>query len=153
MSTFSFFKRKPFFKSEEQDKIIAAIRNAEKRTSGEVRLFIESRCKYVEPLDRAAELFYGLQMEKTKERNAVLVYIAVKDHQLAIFADEGIHRKTGPDFWKKEVQVMLNEFNREDYAAGLVKVIGDIGEALYQHFPYDNVQDKNELPDDIVFGK
>jgi uncharacterized membrane protein len=153
MSTFSFFKRRPFFTDEEQDKIISAIRDAEKRTSGEIRLYIESRCKYVEPLDRAAELFYGLQMEKTKERNAVLVYIAVKDHQLAIFADEGIHQKTGESFWKKEVQQMLTDFNKESYAAGLVKVISDIGEALYHHFPYDNVQDKNELPDDIVFGK
>ena len=153
MSTFSFFKRKDFFTKEEQEKITAAIREAEKRTSGEIRIFIESRCKYVEPLDRAAELFYGLKMHETKERNAVLVYIAIKDHQLAIFGDEGIHQKTGQAFWRKEVQEMLQEFNKEHYADGLVKVVSEIGDALYQHFPYDHAEDKNELSDDIVFGK
>ena len=153
MSIFSFFKRNPFFSTEEQEKIAAAIREAEKRTSGEIRIFIESRCRYVEPLDRAAELFFGLKMDKTKARNAVLIYIAIKDHQLAIFADEGIHQKTGQQFWQKEVRLMLDDFNRENYAAGLVKVVSEVGEALYEHFPYDNASDKNELPDDIVFGK
>ena len=153
MSIFSFFKRKPFFTTEEQEKIAIAIREAEKRTSGEIRIFIESRCRFVEPLDRAVELFFGLKMDKTKERNAVLIYIAIKDHQLAIFADEGIHKKTGQEFWQKEVQEMLSDFNKENYADGLVKVVSEVGEALYEHFPYDNASDKNELPDDIVFGK
>jgi uncharacterized membrane protein len=153
MSIFSFFKRKPFFTTEEQEKIATAIRQAEKRTSGEIRIFIESNCRYVEPLDRAAELFFGLKMDQTKEHNAVLIYIAIKDHQLAIFGDEGIHKKTGQEFWYKEVREMLSEFNRENYAEGLVKVVSEVGEALYEHFPYDNASDKNELPDDIVFGK
>ena len=84
-------------------------------------MFIESRCKFVEPLDRAAEIFYDLKMDKTAQRNAVLVYLAVKDHQLAIFADEGIHMKTGRDFWKKEVQLMLTHFNKHDFAAGIAR--------------------------------
>lgn len=92
-------------------------------------------------------------MDQTVERNAVLVYVAVKDHQLAIFADEGIHKKTGPDFWKTEVQHMLTHFNKADYAAGIVTVVDEIGEALYVNFPYKGDIDKNELPDNIVFGK
>jgi uncharacterized membrane protein len=153
MTIFPFFKPKPFFTKEEQEKIAAAIREAEKRTSGEIRIFIESRCRYVEPLDRAAELFFGLKMDKTKQRNAVLIYIAVKDHQLAIFADEGIHQKTGQQFWQREVKLILDDFNKHNYAEGLVKVVGEVGEALFEHFPFDNASDKNELPDDIVFGK
>jgi uncharacterized membrane protein len=153
MSIFSFLKPKLFFTTEEQQEIASAIREAEKRTSGEIRIFIESRCRYVEPLDRAAELFFGLKMDKTRERNAVLIYIAIKDHQLAIFADEGIHKKTGQEFWQKEVRLMLSDFNKENYAAGLAKVVSEVGEALYEHFPFDNATDKNELPDDIVFGK
>jgi uncharacterized membrane protein len=150
---FSFLKKKSLLTPEEQVQITEAIRDAEQRTSGEIRVFMESHCKFVEPLDRAAEIFFGLRMDNTVDRNAVLVYIAVKDHQLAIFADEGIHTKTGKAFWQQEVQLMLTQFNRENYAAGIVTVVKEIGEALYSHFPYNKVIDKNELPDDIIFGK
>lgn len=116
-------------------------------------VFIESRCKFVNPLERAAEIFYTLKMEQTAERNAVLIYLAVKDRQLALFADEGIHTRTGKEYWKNAVQQMLAHFNRENYAAGTLAVISEIGEALHHHFPYIDGADKNELPDDIVFGK
>lgn len=152
MGLFPGFTKKDFFSSEEQSRIIESIQQAEKKTSGEIRIYLESKCKYVEPLDRAVEVFYGLKMNETIEKNAVLIYLAYKDHQLAIFADEGIHKKTGVDFWKTEIKTMLAQFNREDYASGIVNVINDIGDALYEHFPFVKDTDKNELPDDIVFG-
>lgn len=152
MRLFPGFTKKDFFSSEEQLRIIESIQQAEKKTSGEIRIYLESKCKYVEPLDRAVEIFYGLKMNETIERNAVLVYLAYKDHQLAIFADEGIHKKTGPDFWRTEVKTMLALFNKEDYASGMVNVIRDIGDALYEHFPFVKDTDRNELPDDIIFG-
>jgi uncharacterized membrane protein len=150
---FSFFRKKNFFKPEESEAIVDAIRAAEKQTSGEVRLYVESRCKFMDPLDRAAELFFGLKMEQTVERNGVLVYVAIKDRQLAIFGDKGIHEKVGEEFWEKEVAQMINHFNSEDYAKGLARVITNIGEALRTNFPYQGEKDKNELPDDIVFGR
>lgn len=153
MGIFSFlFPAKPFFTDEEQQQIVAAIRAAEKRTSGEIRLFIESKCSYVDALDRAAEIFFGLKMEHTEDRNGVLLYIAVKDKQLAIFGDKGIHEKVGTEFWNKEVRKILSEFSKQHYADGLVTIVTEIGEALVHHFPYEN-EDRNELPDDIVFGR
>src|SRR5436305_160346 len=149
----SLFRKKEFFKKQETELIVDSIKNAEKQTSSEVRLYVESRCKFVNPLDRAAELFFGLKMEQTAERNGVLVYVAIKDRQLAIFGDKGIHEKVGDDFWEKEVNNMISHFNSENYAQGLAKVIADIGEALRTHFPYQGDKDKNELPDDIVFGR
>lgn len=153
MALLPFLRKKDFFNQEEKDQILAAIRNAEIRTSGEIRIFVESRCRYVDPIDRAAELFFGLKMNETEQRNAVLVYIALKDHQLAIFGDQGIYEKTGQEFWNKEVSQMLRQFNRQNYVDGLVQVTTEIGEALQKHFPFDQTTDKNELPDDIVFGK
>jgi len=150
---FSLFKKKNFFTAEEQQLIIGAIRNAERRTSGEVRVFVESKCSYMDAIDRAAELFLNLEMQKTNDRNAVLVYVAMKDRQLAVFGDEGIHQKVGNEFWNNEVQKMITNFNRENYAAGISEVVKDIGEALTKNFPFNNDTDKNELPDDIVFGK
>ena len=150
---FSFFKKKSFFSEDEKKQIADAIRNAERRTSGEVRVFIESRCRYVDPLDRAAEVFFNLKMNETKDRNAVLLYIAMKDRQLAVFGDEGIHKKVGTDYWNKEINLLINEFNTAHYGDGISQCVRDIGEALHQYFPFDNDTDKNELPDDIIFGK
>jgi uncharacterized membrane protein len=150
---FSIFKRKEFFTAEEKQLIADAVRYAEQRTSGEIRVFVEGRCKFVDAIDRAAEIFFGLKMEKTKDRNAVLLYVAMKDHQLAVFADEGIYNKLGHEYWNNEIKVMIANFNREDYAAGIRQCVTDIGEALHYYFPFDNKTDKNELPDDIVFGR
>ena len=150
---FSFFKKKNFFTAEEQQLIIDAIHNAERMTSGEVRVFVESKCSYMDAIDRAAELFFQLEMQKTDDRNAVLVYVAMKDRQLAVFGDEGIHNKVGNEYWSTEVKKMISNFNRENYAAGIAEVVKDIGVALTKNFPFNNDTDKNELPDDIVFGK
>lgn len=150
---FSLFKKKPFFNEEEKQQIVAAVRAAEKRTSGEVRVFVESRCRYVDAIDRAAELFFRLEMDETDDHNAVLLYVAMKDRQLAVFGDEGIHKKVGTEYWNREVGLLISNFNKENYAEGISKCVEDIGEALHYFFPYENDTDKNELPDDIVFGK
>lgn len=151
---FGLFKTKParYFSDEENRRVVAAIQEAERRTSGEVRVFVEKRCRFIDPLMRAQEIFFSLKMTETAQRNAVLVYIAMKDRQLAIYGDEGIHIKVGDAFWNNEVQKMLEQFNGENYTEGLVQIISDIGEALVTHFPYDGSTDKNELPDEIVFG-
>jgi len=150
-----FLKRKPkeLFIESEKERIVEAVRLAERRTSGEVRVFAESRCRYVDAIDRAAELFFSLKMEKTDLRNGVLVYVATKDKQVAVFADEGIYKKMTQTFWDAEVRKMLVQFRNDNIPDGIIAVVKDIGEALYRHFPYDANMDKNELPDDIVFGK
>lgn len=152
---FSLFKSKQqkFFSQEEQTKILDAIREAEQQTSGEVRLFIESKCRFVDPLDRAAEIFFQLKMNETVNRNAVLVYIATVHHQFAVFADEGIYNKAGQQFWNDAVKGMMSEFKKDHIAEGIAGVVLKIGRLLKAHFPYDASTDKNELPDDIVFGK
>jgi uncharacterized membrane protein len=106
----------------------------------------------VDPVDRAAEVFFGLKMEQTEDRNGVILYVAMKHHQLAIFGDEGIHKIVGTEFWNAEVQKILREFNATHYVDGIIAIVNDIGEALVKHFPYEQ-EDKNELPDNIVFGQ
>jgi uncharacterized membrane protein len=150
---FPWQKSKKVFNKEETNMILDAIRDAEKRTSGEIRVFIESRCRFVDPIDRARELFYKLKMDKTELQNAVILYIALKDHQLAIYGDAGIHQKVGTAYWQKEVEMMMAAFSAEEMAKGISECVKDIGEALHVHFPFDSNTDRNELPDDIVFGK
>jgi uncharacterized membrane protein len=151
---FNWFRNKAedYFTPHQKSVIVAAIKQAEKQTSGEVRVFIESKCSYVNAIDRAKELFEKLDMHKTEERNAVIVYVALKHRQLAIFGDAGIYEKVGQKFWDEQLKQMLQHFNREDFVQGIATVVNKIGQALYQHFPYQK-NDLNELPDDIVFGK
>jgi uncharacterized membrane protein len=149
----SLFKKKEFFTDEEKQSIVDTVRIAEQRTSGEVRVFVESHCRYVNAIDRAVEIFENLQMQRTELRNATLVYVAIKDRQLAVYGDEGIHQKVGNEYWANEVMKMINAFNRDNIAEGIRQCVLNIGEALAMHFPYDRGTDKNELPDDIVFGK
>lgn len=145
-------KIKHFFSPEENQRIVAAIQDAEKQTSGEIRVYIESRCRFVNPVDRAIELFYGLKMEKTALRNGVIIYIAMKDHQLAVYGDEGIHQRVGIEFWRSEVKQILGSFISSNRSEGIIQMVRHIGEALRHHFPYHAGDDRNELPDAIVFG-
>ena len=147
------FKPKSLFSASESARIVDAIRRTEQQTSGEVRVFIESRCRFVDPLDRAAEIFWNLKMDHTVYRNAVLLYVAVKDLQFAIFADAAIHQQLGNEFWQRQVNMMTRHFKENHYLEAILLVINDIGDALHAHFPYDPNTDKNELPDDLVFGK
>jgi uncharacterized membrane protein len=114
---------------------------------------VESKCKYVDALDRAQEIFAGLKMHETELRNATLIYVAVKDKQAAVFGDEGIHQKVGEQYWKDVVNKMLLQFRNQKLANGICLGIYELGEALKSHFPYNSDTDKNELPDEIVFGR
>jgi uncharacterized membrane protein len=153
MSLFPFFKKKDFFSEEEKERIVAAIRSMEQQTSGEIRIFVESKNPFVAPVDRAAELFFKLKMEKTEHRNGVLLYIATKHKELALFGDEGIYKITGAGYWDNAVKNMIARFNGDDICEGMVQCIYQVGETLKEKFPYNRIDDKNELPDEIVFGK
>ena len=152
MPIFSFSKKSKFFTVEQQHQMVEAVQQAEKNTSGEVRIFVESKCEYMDAVDRARDIFFSLKMEKTNDRNAVLLYIAIDDRQLALFADEGIYQRLGKEYWDIEVKKMINSFTKDDYTGGVCLVVNEIGQALKAEFPYQN-SDKNELPDQIVFGK
>lgn len=139
------------FTKEDREKITAAIGRAEKTTSGEIRLFIEDKCKG-NVLDRAALIFEKLEMHKTKARNGVLFYLAVRDHKFAILGDAGINSVVKPGFWDEIKNILVDHFKQNKYSEGLIKGIDMAGTALKQYFPYDE-RDKNELSDEIVFGQ
>ncbi|UAY52708.1 TPM domain-containing protein [Ferruginibacter albus] len=149
---FSLFKKKSFFSEQEKEEIAAAIKKAEKETSGEVRVYIESKNYLVSSLDRSKEIFFKYNMQQTAQRNAVLIYIAVLHKEVAVFADEGIYQKLEATYWQKAVTSMVSYFKEGDIKTGLVKAIATIGETLQEKFPC-SPDDKNELPDDIIFGK
>ncbi|MEO6404617.1 MAG: TPM domain-containing protein [Ferruginibacter sp.] len=146
-------KAKPFFDIRENDLIVKAIQHCEQNTSGEIRVYIEAKNPLVSPMERAMVIFTGLKMHLTEERNGVLLYIAHKHKEVALIADEGIYKKVGQQFWDDEVKKMLEKFKNEQLADGIQHCVLEVGQVLKQTFPYKSGIDKNELPDEIVFGK
>jgi uncharacterized membrane protein len=152
VSILPFFSKKEFFSAKEKEQVVEAIRKAEKETSGEIRVYIENKNYLLDPVERAKEVFINLKMHETVQRNAVLIYIAIKHRELALFADEGIYTAVGKDFWEQAVKEMIHHFKGNNIAKGIENCIEKIGHTLKEKFPYDASTDKNELPDDIVFG-
>jgi uncharacterized membrane protein len=139
-----------YFSEKEKLQIKNAIRAAEFNTSGEIRVHIESHCKE-NVLDRAAFWFEKLEMHKTEQRNAVLFYLAIEDHQFAILGDAGINQKVPGNFWENIKEMMAEKFKEGNFTEGLSSGIIKAGEQLKQHFPWKS-DDINELTDEISFG-
>lgn len=135
----------------QQQEIIAAIKDAEKNTSGEIRVHIEKNCKE-DVLDHAAFIFDELEMQKTALRNGVLIYLAVEDRKLAILGDAGINLKVPKGFWDEIKEVMITNFKEGKFTEGLSQGIILAGEQLKKHYPHDKENDENELSDEISFG-
>lgn len=136
-----------FFSQLENDRIVAAIADAEKRSSGEIRVHVTHR----KPDDleaRARRRFELLGMTNTAERNGVLFYIAPALRRFQILGDAGIHDKCGPDFWKEVAAEMEESFRRGEFTEGILRGVRKVGEVVAAHFPR-STQDRNELPDAI----
>ena len=137
-------------KGDHREVIIKAIRNAEKNTSGEIRVHLESR-KISDPFARGRELFEKIGMTNTSAQNGVLIYLNTRTHQFAILGDAGIHAKVPADFWKDISQKMASAFSQDHFADGLKTAIGEAGEKLKIYFPCQRT-DLNELPDEISYS-
>ena len=142
---------KKFFTKEQQRQIVEAIKLAEKETSGEIRVHIESKCKG-DALERAVKMFAKLKMDKTELRNGVIIYLAVQDKKFAIFGDKGINEAVPENFWEDVKEMMREHFVKAEFVEGLTKGIAMIGEKLKEFFPYQQ-DDVNELSDDISMGE
>jgi uncharacterized membrane protein len=141
-----------FLSKEQQQLIVYTIEQAEKDTSGEIRVHIESKCKEENVLDRAAYLFAKLKMHTTELRNGVLIYLSVNDKKFAIIGDSGINSKVPSGFWDEIKEIMAQNFRNGNFHEGLMQGIKLTGTKLKEFFPYQK-DDTNELSNEISFGK
>ena len=137
------------FNDEEQQQVRVAIEDAEKHTSGQIRVCIEKNCNE-EVLDRAAKYFHQLNMHKTRLRNGVLIYVATVDRKFAIIGDSGINKVVPEGFWDDVKEDMLQHFKYGNLIEGIVTGLRIAGDHLQKYFPH-NPDDSNELSDDIAF--
>lgn len=139
----------PLFSDIEQEKIANAISDAEKATSGEIRIAIDKLCEG-DPYEKAVEYFHKLDMDKTARKNGVLVYLAHADRKFAIIGDVGINQLVPDDFWETTKIAMKAHFAKGNLADGIIAGVALAGEKLALFFPPQK-GDINELPNDIVF--
>lgn len=136
---------------DELARVREAIQHAEKQTSGEIRVHLDIAI-LDDVLDHAAMVFRDLGMDRTRERNGVLIYVSVPGRKTAVIGDEGIHAKLGDHYWKDVLETILAHFRVGQFCEGLCAGVAMLGEKLKEHFPYQR-DDVNELSDDVSFGK
>ena len=144
---FGALKTKPFFSNQEKERIMAAIEEAEKQTSGEIRVHVEAGSGK-DPIDRAKEVFEQLGMTKTELRNGVLIYLASKERRFAIIGDQGIDRLVPPGFWEGTKEQMGQFFKESRFVDGVCYGVRSVGQHLAANFPYQS-GDVNELSNEI----
>ena len=145
-------KVESFLSPADEQEILNAICTAERNTSGEIRVHIE-KTTAITAIARAKQVFIELKMNTTQHANGVLIYVAVENKLFAICGDSGIDKVVPNDFWDKTKTAIANNFARGQFKKGLIAGILMAGEQLKKYFPYDNVDDTNELPNEISFGK
>ncbi len=138
---------KNFFSKDEQAKIVRAIQEAEKNTSGEVRVHLVKQLKG-DGLQEGKKIFEKIGMTRTKQRNGILFLLGLQDHRFVLLGDQGIHEKVSEDFWERVRDVVLVHFQTSRFTEGLVDGIRSCGEQLKKYFPYQK-SDQNELSDEI----
>jgi uncharacterized membrane protein len=141
-------RTKEFLTKLEHDRIVQAIRDAEAKTSGEIRIYIQRGKVTGDPLSAARKQFQRLGMYRTSERNAVLVFVAPRARKFAVVADTAIHEKSGDALWQRLVGRMQTHFRDENFTDALVGAIAEVGHALAAHFPKSSTS--TELPDQVI---
>lgn len=134
------------------DQVEAAVRAAERSTSGEIRVAL-ARFYFWGDVRRAAEhAFRRLHMERTRERNGVLVFVAPRRRTLAIIGDSGVHQKVGDAYWRGLVSLTIEAFRVGELTPGVVHAVEALGHTLSALFPAVPGLDDNQLPDSVPIG-
>ena len=144
-------RTKEFLSKLDHDRIIEAIRGAESKTSGEIRVYVQRGKFETDPVLLAQKKFQRLGMYKTRERNAVLIFVAPRAHKFAVVGDQAIHEKCGEQFWQHVVDGMRVHFQNEKFSHALTEAVNEVGKVLATHFPRTSAN-ANELPDEIIEG-
>jgi uncharacterized membrane protein len=140
-------KAEMFQKQLRHDDIIAAIREAEMLTSGEIRVFI-SRKEVADPVEVAKEHFVRMKMTETRERNGVLIFVAPAAQKFAVIGDVEVHKRCGDGFWTELANEMSGHFREAKFSQGIIHGVKKAGKLLAEHFSR-RADDQNELSDDV----
>ena len=143
--------RQQLLRSIDSPRVKAAIEQAEVQTSGEIVVSVAPF--FWGNIEKAARrAFVRLGVARTELRNGILFFIVPSRRSFVVLGDQGIHEKVGQSFWEDVAKHLTENFRKGSFTDGLVQGIGEVGEQLKTHFPYERATDVNELPDDIDFS-
>lgn len=133
---------------EELKEIERLISQAEKKTTGEIRVHIDNTCE-IDAYQRGVEIFHELKMHETKERNGILIYLDFSHRKLALIGDIGIHEKVGNEFWESTKTELISKFKNNDFFDGVCKCVEILSDKLTAFFP-SSEKDSNELSNEVT---
>jgi uncharacterized membrane protein len=125
---------KKLIKQLPHDALVAAIREAEKKTSGVIRVLISHK-SVADPVATAQQEFVRLGMTKSPQKNGVLIFVAPRTHKFAVIGDTGVHEKCGDEFWQELAKAMTDYFRKSEFTKGIIHGVRKAGELLANHFP------------------
>lgn len=134
--------------AEATDRIAKAVAAAELRTSAEIKVVVSRYC-WQDIRDKAESLFYKYQLDKTKDRNAVMILLVLVNREFLVYGDKGIHEKVDEDFWLQVCSAMQEKFAAGDLVEGLCTGVERVGDQLATYFPRTK-DDENEIADEVV---
>ncbi len=141
-------RQKEFLERLDQQRIVEAIQESERLTSGEIRIHVQPRAAGGELRAVAERTFERLGMTKTALRNGVLLFIATEEQRFVILGDRGIDEKVPAGFWD-DIAVALGErFVKGELTEGIEEAVLAAGQQLRTFFPRAE-DDTNELSDAI----
>jgi uncharacterized membrane protein len=145
-------RTKEFLQKLDHERIVKAIQEAEAKSSGNIRVYLQRGEIEGDALPLAQKQFLKFKMDQTQHRNAVLIFVAPRAQKFAVVGDAGIHQKCGDDLWSRVVKKMSEHFRQEHFTDALVDAIHDLGQVLAEQFPPVAGEKANELPDDVIEG-
>ena len=114
------------------ERIVRAIVDAERNTTGQIRVSIAPR-----PwgsIRKAAEReFVRLGMTRTPHRNGVLIFVVPSRREFVILGDAAVHERVGQEFWERVAAAMSERIRSGDLTDGIVHGIETAGAELAGH--------------------
>jgi uncharacterized membrane protein len=142
----------PLFSAADKLRIRTAIEKAESKTSGEIRIHVESH-PAEDVLLQAREWFARLELHNTKDRNGILLYLNLHARKVAVWGDEGIHARVQQAYWDDVIRQMIPLLKQSATVEALCLAVREIGDTLAIYFPHTGASDENELSDDISLSE
>lgn len=142
-------KTEDFLSKLDHEQIVQAIRSAEAKTSAELRIFVHRGELKEDPVGAAQKEFVRLGMDKTRDRNGVLIFLVPRAQEFAVIGDEEVHKRCGDELWQQVVDKMSEHFGSERFSEAIVEAIAYLGAVLAQHFP-KKWTNPNELSDEVI---
>lgn len=136
-----------FLTTGEEQQVVEAIREAESRTSGEIRVVITAR-RALWPERYAWKLFDRLGMRQTKHRNGALIVVFDRRKRFVVLGDAGINEKVDPAFWSRITDTMSQRLRDGQRVEALTATVNALGDVLSTHWPPEAVN-PDELPNRI----